>query len=271
MDWAGYSAVGNYSKIYNESGTLPAYDMDFMADYMHDLFEELGVDNTGTVLIGHSDGSLAAIEYAIQYPTEIGRIVIAGSPAFGKETVEGIDSGDPISSKSRIWPISRALYPQFAKTGLIPNAVQYLCWSSKSYSYFSGFGLGQGSEDKYKPIASMINKAFNQYSKSLQADPKYLKKMDVPLALLQGEQDLVTPVSMAIRFMNVLPKEDIGLFLLSPMAGHEPLEVDIPELMGHLKAFINDESKVVSKKLEILKVDLPTSDPSNIPVQKSKA
>jgi len=266
MDWAGYSAVGNYSKIYNESGTLPQYDMGFMADYMHDLFLNLGVNDSDTMLIGHSDGSLAAIEYAIKYPTEVGKIAIAGAPVFGKEAVDGINKTDPISNKARIWPIDRSLYPEFAKSGLIPNAVQYLCWSSKSYEYFSGFGLGQGSEDKYRPISSMINKAFNNYASLLQTDPSYLLRMDVPLAFIQGDQDLVTPASTAMNFLNRLPQEDIGFIISSPMAAHEPLEVDIPELIGILKPFFNDDSKVREKKVKILRTVLPTSDPPRTPV-----
>ena len=176
---------GNSQSI-DDRFSVPEY-----ADFIDNFTGELGLDHF--YLIGHSVGGGIAIQYALDHPEKINRLVLISSLFLGKE----------IAFWAR-YLSSPSLFRHLGAAGLV--MFDALAWFIRQFSF--SFTL--------KPPFSRVQIGIGKSIMSLKGQTTVLldelTSLVMPTLLVWGSKDSVVPVKHAYAAASVIPDCQVHIF-----------------------------------------------------------
>ncbi|PXW31628.1 UNVERIFIED_CONTAM: non-heme chloroperoxidase [Williamsia faeni] len=171
------------------------------------VLEHTVADGRPAVVVGHSMGGMSVMSWAAQYPSEVGRyarsIVLAGTSATSPVTKRPVRLGKPVSVVRRV---------QYETAWLAFTAIH---WPGGDLLMRSGMmaagmvfpGTGRAQLIFLDTILRDTDwRTREKVGRSLEglSVARGLSAMDVPVAVLVGSRDRLTPPRLAIRVADAL-------------------------------------------------------------------
>lgn len=205
MDLPAYGLTGP-----NKTGD---YSQEYYAQFMHHFLEKLDVKKC--ILGGNSLGGAIAWRYALNYPTEVSKLILIDA------------AGYPMESKSV------PLAFQLAGVPVLNNIFQFI-----TPRFILQKSIENVYADKTKVEPDLVDRYFNlalragnrqafiermSTFKTLLNDSTYLqiKNIKTPTLILWGDKDLLIPLTVAENFHADLPNDTL---VVLKNLGHTPME-----------------------------------------------
>lgn len=188
------------------------------------LLDHLGEERA--TIFGHSYGSWLALGFAARYPERVERLILCGtSPAFDytAEVVATAQARNPTAAEvlvrglaqgvasdeefARVW---HAILPLYFEGPPRPNVLANVTYSAH------GFALAMQALDGF----SMVDR---------------LPSLDIPMLVLVGRTDYITPPSQAHRLAALAPRARVIEFAHS---GHFPFVEQQDEYLAAIRDFL---------------------------------
>jgi pimeloyl-ACP methyl ester carboxylesterase len=203
------------------------YSMDLFRDSVRAFLEQHGLHEQPLHLVGHSLGSLIALEYSAAYPEHIERLALLNLPRhFSSEEAHGIFwSGSPSYRKLLLQASARASWVQFRRTGL-----------SMSLRYARRFPwavLMDARKFTFLSLTSTLENCLINY----RVDPVLERMPHVPTLLIHGERDQVAPVANVRSLPGVYPWMRL---LEIPGSGHHILHTHGQSVVRAIDGFLSE-------------------------------
>jgi pimeloyl-ACP methyl ester carboxylesterase len=216
----GFSVLVPDLPGHGRSAGEPLPSIEALADWIVALLDSLGVEQA--TLVGHSMGSLVALEVTARYPARVARTVLIGS--------------------SLPMPVSQALLN--AAHDDEPLAAEMInTWSYSASGQIGGNAvpglwlLGMNKrlmERQKKGVFHVDMNACNAYARS----PESLKDIASPLLIIAGSQDRMTSPKAAKALLGLIP----GTRLSSIEGSGHALMAERPDaVLDALRSFVAGE------------------------------
>jgi len=219
MDLPAYGLTGP-----NKTGD---YSQEYYAQFMHHFLEKLDVKKC--ILGGNSLGGAIAWRYALNYPTEVSKLILIDA------------AGYPMESKS----VPMAF--QLAGIPVLKNLFQYV-----TPRFIVQKSIENVYADKTKVEPDLVDRYFNlalragnrqafiermSTFKTLLNDSTYLqiKNIKTPTLILWGDKDLLIPLTEAENFHADLPNDTL---VVLKNLGHTPMEENPKQSLQVLTNFL---------------------------------
>ena len=219
-DLSNWSAFEDYFRPFHNVHTpqLPLYKksgkestLDHFVTFLEDYITENNIQHP--VLVGNSLGGHIALLYTIKHPEKVDKLILTGSSGLYESTLDvpfpRINDFDFISDKVR-----EVFYNQESVTDALIKQV---------------FNTIQ-DRDKALSVVRTAKAARNQNLKDA------LNTINLPVLLIWGMQDIVTPTNVAEEFYYLLPNSH--LFLINN-CGHAPMMEQPEEFNNKVAEFIS--------------------------------
>lgn len=195
----GYAVLAPDLPGHGRSGGEPLGSVEAMADWVVALLDAVGVEQA--MLVGHSMGSLVALEAALRHPRRVGRLALIGSAI-------------PM-------PVSEALLD--AARGNEPKAAAMInAWSYSAAGQIGGntvpglwmLGMNRRLMERQKPGVFHVDlTACNAYARSLES----LASLAVPVLVVAGGADRMTAPKASKALAAAIPGAQLQIL---PGSGH---------------------------------------------------
>lgn len=190
---------------------------DYAAD-LEALRQHLGLERPA--LIGWSHGGMVAMRYAIDYPTELSKLILYDTSAYFGEFLDDIDAAVQAYRNEPWFDESyRALQAEWAGE-YETDAEMAALWADEMKFYFHQFddaARAYHQRTKDLPVRVAPLKAFNeQEAESLDLRPE-LAAVEAPTLVIVGRDDFITNVRMAEEMRDHIPNATLRVF---EQAGH---------------------------------------------------
>jgi len=202
---------------HGRSGGPPLASVEALADWIVALLDAAGVKQA--TLVGHSMGSLVAVECAARYPGRIAKIVLV-STAFpmkvSEELLDAARDDEPLAQDMvNIW--SHAGYAQY------PGNPGPGFWV---------MGENLRLMQRQQPGVMHVDfKACNDYANGITA----AGKVTAPALLIVGKRDMMTPPRAALALAAALADKRV---VEIPGSGHALMAEKPDELLDALRTFV---------------------------------
>jgi len=195
----------------------PLTSVEAIADWIVALLDAAGVKQA--TLVGHSMGSLVAVECAARYPERIAKIVLVGTAFPMKVSDELLDAtrdDEPLAQDMvNIW--SHAAYAQYP---------------SNPGPGFWVMGENLRLMQRQKPgVMHTDFKACNDYANGLAA----AARVKAPVLILAGRRDMMTPPRAAKELAAALADKRM---VEIPGGGHALMAEKPDEVLDAIRAFV---------------------------------
>jgi len=170
-------------------------------------------DITNPILIGNSLGGHIALLYALEYPAEVQKLVLTGSSGLYESSLD----------------IS---FPRINDFEFIANKVKEVFYNQEAISDDLIENVYATIQDRERAL-SVVRTAKAARSQNLK-DTLYT--ITLPVLLIWGMQDIVTPISVAEEFFYLLPNAHLHLI---NHCGHAPMMEHPEEFNRKLEEFLN--------------------------------
>jgi pimeloyl-ACP methyl ester carboxylesterase len=213
----GHGVLAVDLPAHGRSGGEPLRTVEAMADWVRALLDAAGVQKA--VLVGHSMGSLIAIECAARYPDRVTKLVLVGT-AF------------PMKVSDELLTATRDDEP------LAQDMVNI--WSHSAYAHYPsnpgpGFWvIGENLRlmQRQKPgVMHADFSACNDYANGVAA----CGQVKCPVLLVTGKRDMMTPPRATKDIVNALPDKRIVEIAGS---GHAIMAEKPDDLLDAIRAFV---------------------------------
>jgi pimeloyl-ACP methyl ester carboxylesterase len=196
---------------------LPIYEkyqpdtLEHLIDFLERMIESAGLKNV--ILVGNSLGGHVAIRYTHRHPNNVDKLVLTGSSGLYENTQIGsyLKRGDYTYIRERV---AATFYdPAIATDELVAEVLQV-------------------TTNSFKCLCAI------KAAKSAQRDSvlTLLPEISTPTLLIWGDDDQITPPSVANEFKSHLPNAKL---IMLPECGHAPM-MEKPEAFNEvLDAFLN--------------------------------
>jgi proline iminopeptidase len=202
------------ANMLSQTRTHDPVSVDEMADDVDALREALGLERV--TLLGHSFGTMIALDYAIRYPNHTKRLILVS----GAASIE-----NPLDAEARlVKSLSQAEMDRYQGEGGTGNAnpcdrvrrryeVLYPHYFAKQIPYEFNRGVYTVYFDS---LAKKLALATGQ-----QVDlTNRLSAIQAPVLVIAGRHDLVTPVDQSFEMASALPH---SRFVVLEHSGHFPI------------------------------------------------
>jgi pimeloyl-ACP methyl ester carboxylesterase len=200
------------------------YSIDHYVDFIHKFLSAIGVQKC--IIAGNSLGGQIAWNFTAQFPSMVQKLILidaAGYPFQSKSV--------PIGFKMARTPVLKNIMtfitPRFMVKGSVENVYA----------------------DKSKVTDELVNRYFDLTLRNgnrqalvdrlnLKEDTssvKLIKNIQQPTLILWGENDLLIPLTIALRFHNDLPNDTL---IILKNVGHVPMEESPQESLAPLLEFL---------------------------------
>ena len=225
----GYRVIAHDRRSHGRSGqTWDGNEMDTYADDLSQLFEHL--DLTNAVMVGHSTGGGEVAHYLGQYGTKrVSKAVLIGAvpPVMIKKNSN--PGGLPLSAFDEIRTNTAANRSQFFKDLAMPFYSYNRPWAKVSQGIIDNFWF-QGMTGGHKGLVDCV-KAFSETDFT-----EDLKKIDIPVLVLAGDDDQIVPYQdAAVLSAKILPKATLKIY---PGYPHGMCTTEADTINADLLAFI---------------------------------
>jgi 2-hydroxymuconate-semialdehyde hydrolase len=157
------------------------------------VLDALGIEKTW--IVGNSIGGWVAMQFAIDYPERLLGIVSMGTGG-AKKTAALSGHAKPELSEAGI---RRTLEQFVVDKSLVTDELVSLRYQS---------ALNDTASDRLIEVIT----ARDRDRDALPLDFDVLSKLDIPVLLIHGVQDVVIPVSRTWELLNVIPTADAHIF-----------------------------------------------------------
>ncbi len=214
----GWNALAVDLPGHGASKGAPIKAVGLMADWIATLLDELKIDRAA--IVGHSMGSLAALETVARYPEKISKLVMVGTavPMAVSDTLLDAAIGNEHAALDmvNIWGHTSA-----AQIGSNPLPGVWMAGESLRLL-----------EKSKRDVLGIDLKTCNDYKDGIIAAAKII----CPTLLVLGKQDMMTSPKMTKELTSTL--KDCRVVVLD-RAGHVPMAEEPDATLDALKLFLN--------------------------------
>jgi pimeloyl-ACP methyl ester carboxylesterase len=220
---AGFRVIALDIPPFGFSDRPGGYSRAEQAPRVNDVLRQLRI--ISPIIIGHSVGSGVATEFAMRYP-EAARALVLIDPALGltspasepplifgpkwiREIVVSLTITNPLATK----PLLQSMIAK--KDRALPEYIDILQkpWTLRAST---------------PAFADWLYDFLGSESTALSADRGSYPRLKIPLALLWGDADTVTPIDQAYDLQKLVPQATLTVL---PGLGHIP-QIEDPALFG---------------------------------------
>ncbi len=172
------------------------YTMDVFRDSVRNLVEEIGLAGRPLTIVGHSLGSLIALEYAARYGAHVRRMVLFSVPRFS----------DPQTAHARFWrgsPHYRRLFNEHSLRETLAQMKRSGLEITLRYLFrFPWSVIVDAHKFTFRSLTSTLEHCLLNYpvDRILPAVPP------IPILLVHGERDTVAPFESIRSLPAVYPR-----------------------------------------------------------------
>ncbi|MCX4163894.1 MULTISPECIES: alpha/beta fold hydrolase [Paraburkholderia] len=175
-----------------------AYSINRMVQDIEELRIQLGVQRID--IIGHSFGTILALEYAARYPEHVSRLVLAGTandmPALMDSQCRRLESSDPVAYTRAVKAVAGVTFPRCDPFEAYQDQREQIYIDRNMFPDIrvarmvedtdSADGLGNSGES----FQALLNKGLTRY--------RFVKfaRISMPVLIIAGELDFQTPVEV---------------------------------------------------------------------------
>lgn len=228
--YAGYDCLCEVSNVLyydprgcglSDKGESSTYTMDNYIDDIHIIKEALQLSSM--VLLGKSYGAMCALGYALRYPNDISKLILAA----GSSTWEFINT-----AKSNILSrgtIEQQQICQYLWKGAIENdehMAEYFQIMASMYSWKKRNNL---TVHQITPSQRFSFEALNEGFRTQFGKFNYTEQLNTiqcPTLILVGEEDWVTDPMYSKKMASLIPNSEFHIFKNADHA----MELDVPDL-----------------------------------------
>ena len=197
---------------------LPIYDLPLLttgvktvAKYVHKFVKYKKLDNL--TIIGNSLGGHVALIYVLAHPTLVKRMVLTGSSGLYENAFGGT-------------------FPRRESYDFIKEKVEFTFYDPATATKELVDDVYKTVNDRHRVIR-ILAMARSAIRHNMQKD---LHKIRIPVGLIWGKNDKVTPPEVAMEFHEYLPKSEL---VWIDKCGHAPMMEQPEEFNIALKAFLD--------------------------------
>ena len=209
------------------TGQAPGADYSDRADVQRisDFLDALGIEQC--ILVGHSMGGRIAWNFASQYPSRVGALILMAPDGF---PLPGQRAGDRPYDVGSVADLIKYVMPKF------------LVRKSLEPAFFDAQAISETLIDRYYDLlrAPTVRESILQRMRqTVNSDPQErLKRITAPTLLLWGEKDRMIPSKNSLDYERALPNSKT---VILPKASHL-LQEENPEVgLKSVLEFINTE------------------------------
>jgi len=225
----GYHVIAHDRRGHGRSGqSWDGNDMDTYADDLLELFVHLKVKNA--TLVGHSTGGGEVARFVGRHGTERvakAALVSAITPVLGQS--ESNPDGVPLE-----------VFDNFRSLMSLNRAQFFLEVAKGPFFGFNrpGANVSQGLIDSWwlQGMLGGFKSSYDSVKALSETDfSEDLKKMDIPVLVIHGDDDQIVPVNNSHKAVELLPKGQLKVY---PGASHALPDLAIDQLNRDLLEFI---------------------------------
>jgi 2-hydroxy-6-oxonona-2,4-dienedioate hydrolase len=199
--------------VYEKS--LPKEGLDGLVEFLDSFIQSLNLDKV--TLVGNSLGGHVAILYTVKHPDKVERLVLTGSSGLYENSL-GVS------------------YPKRGSYKYVEEKVRNIFHNQR-------VATPQLVDEVYE-VVNNVNKTIKVIKMARSANTNnvasILDRINVPVLLIWGKQDKVTPIDIAYRFEKLIPG-DVRLHIID-QCGHVPMMEHPEEFNKVLETFLIDTS-----------------------------
>ncbi len=218
-------ALSNWEDVVNEYKSqyrviipmLPIYDLPLLttgvktvAKYVHKFVKYKKL--TDLTIIGNSLGGHVALIYVLAHPTLVKRMVLTGSSGLYENAFGGT-------------------FPRRESYDFVKEKVEFTFYDPKTATKELVDDVFATINDRHR-VVRILAMARSAIRHNMQKD---LHKIHVPVGLIWGKNDKVTPPEVAMEFHKYLPQSDL---VWIDKCGHAPMMEQPAEFNIALTAFL---------------------------------
>jgi pimeloyl-ACP methyl ester carboxylesterase len=219
-------ALSNWEEVVNEFKgeyrviipMLPLYDLPLLttgvkslAKFVHRFVQHLGLKNV--IVLGNSLGGHVGLIYTLSHPEEVKALVLAGSSGLYENAFGGS-------------------FPRRESYDFIREKVEFTFYDPATATKELVDDVFATVNDRHKVIRILaMAKSAIRHNMS-----KELHKITVPVCLIWGKDDKVTPPNVANEFHEILPDSELNWL---DKCGHAPMMERPEEFNIILKKFLD--------------------------------
>ena len=204
---------------------LTRYSMDLFRGAVREFLVHHGLHDRPLDVVGHSLGSLIALEYAVAHPDRVRSLVLLNLPRhFSSREAHGVFwDGSPSYRKLLQQHSVRASLGQLRRTGLT--------MSLRYARHFPWAVLADARKFTFLSLTSTLENCLINY----QVDPVLARMPHLPTLLIHGERDQVAP----FEHIRPLPDSYPWMRLVSiPGSGHHVLHTHGARVVQAMREFL---------------------------------
>lgn len=218
-------ALSNWEDVVNEFKSqyrviipmLPIYDLPLLttgvktvAKYVHKFVKYKKLNNL--TIIGNSLGGHVALIYVLAHPTLVKRMVLTGSSGLYENAFGGT-------------------FPRRESYDFVKEKVEFTFYDPATATKELVDDVFKTINDRHR-VVRILAMARSAIRHNMQKD---LHKIHIPVGLIWGKNDKVTPPEVAMEFHQYLPESDL---IWIDKCGHAPMMEQPAEFNIALKAFL---------------------------------
>lgn len=186
------------------------YDVSAHADYLKKIIETLGLTPQQTNLIGISSGSIMEAEFLRKYGRLVNKAVLSGVLLSPEKTfIYGSEYGIKLLRDQKLDLWVETLYGSLFSSAYL-EVIEPFIPKLKA-------ALNERYKERALALARIIEAQMN-YLKTVRERYEDFKKVDVPMLLIAGEEDVLTPPFVQKKVLELFARKPE--YLEYPGAGH---------------------------------------------------
>ena len=221
---------------FGQTDKIPlVHDMNVLVSFIYGFMETLHLPSAS--LIGNSLGGGLALQFTLDYPEKVEKLVLVDSAGMGREIC-------PVF-KACALPLLHGLFTRKSNNGL-PRLMKQLIHnplviSEEFYKVSRKYNAADGAVKSLISVLTAGINLFGQKSKVIQPLLEKMPTVKAPTLVVWGRQDQIIPVSHAEIAASRIPNARLELF---DNCGHMP-QFEQPEKFNKLVLEFLEEKQVV--------------------------
>ncbi len=200
------------------------YSSEYYVDFLHRFFQTLGIDSFH--LAGNSLGGLIAYNYTLEYPLEVGKLILIDAAGYPREIPP------PFAFKLGRTPVLNQLMRYISPRYLHEKSIKDVYGNDEKVTdelvtrYYE-LGLREGNR------AALIARMNEDFESRYQE----VSQIKQPTLVMWGDGDIWIPPSDAEKFNNDLPNSTLKYYV---GVGHVPMEEEPEKTVRDAINFLRD-------------------------------
>lgn len=212
------------------SPDLAEIPISYLSEFIDEFSRQLGLEDY--VLVGASLGGHAGWYYALDHAERLNGLVLIGSaglPNLPDET-DRLSLSYQLASNPLLLPLTISADPRpLIRSGLEAAFVDVEMVSKALVNQYTDYALAPGHR---RTILQIVSRPRD----TAVSDQDRLEALDLPVLILQGQDDQITPLTHSERLRDLIPGAGLVVY---PDVGHLPHEEAPDRSLADLVDFLN--------------------------------